>query len=56
MDLSSLQGVMVIVCPVILAIVLAWAMLHNRTSRRQKAETEAATKRLYEEQNRIDNR
>ena len=55
MDLSSLQSVMVIACPLILAIVLAWAISHNRTSRRQEAESEAATRRLYDEQNRIDN-
>jgi len=55
MDSSSLQSVMIILGPVLLAAALAWAMLHNRTSRRQKAETEQATKRLYEEQDRIDN-
>lgn len=33
----------------ILAAAIAWAKLKNRTSRRQDARTEAATRELYEE-------
>jgi hypothetical protein len=54
LDLSSLQGVMVIVGPIVLAAVLLWAVLHNRTSRAQKARTEDATRRVRDEQNRED--
>lgn len=54
LDFSSLQGVMVIVGPIVLAAVLLWAVLNNRTSRAQKARTEEATKRVRDEQNRED--
>ncbi len=33
----------------ILGAAIAWAKLNNRTSRRQEARTEAATRELYEE-------
>jgi hypothetical protein len=41
-----------VVGPALLLIVLAWAMLHNRASRRSREETERATRRLYEEEDR----
>lgn len=53
-DFSSLQGVMVIVGPIVLFAVLLWAVLNNRTSRAQKERTEDATRRMHEEQNRQD--
>jgi hypothetical protein len=54
MDLSSLQGLMVVVGPILLAIAIAWAILHNRGSRRDIAHTEAATRERYEQQDRED--
>jgi FtsZ-interacting cell division protein ZipA len=54
LDFSSLQGVMVIIGPIVLAAVLLWAVLNNRTSRAQKQRTEDATKRVRDEQNRED--
>ncbi|ODP35985.1 hypothetical protein [Sphingomonas turrisvirgatae] len=54
LDFSSLQGVMVIIGPIVLAAVLLWAVLNNRTSRAQKERTEEATRRVREEQNRED--
>jgi hypothetical protein len=54
LDFSSLQGVMVIIGPIVLAAVLLWALLNNRTSAKQKRRTEDATKRVRDEQNRED--
>ncbi|GGO92598.1 hypothetical protein [Stakelama pacifica] len=54
MDLGSLWGVMTILGPILLAAVIIWAILHNRTSREQDAHTEAATQRMYDEQERDD--
>lgn len=56
MDLSSLQGLMVIVGPILLAIAIAWAIFRNRSSASPKeiARTEEATRRLYDEQDRED--
>ena len=54
LDFSSLQGVMVIIGPIVLAAVLLWAILNNRTSARQKERTEDATRRMHEQQNRED--
>lgn len=54
MDLSTLQGLMVVVGPILLAAVLLWAVLHNRGSKRALRHTEEATKRRYEEQARDD--
>lgn len=54
LDFSSLQGVMVIIGPIVLFAVLLWAVLNNRTSRAQKQRTEEATRRVRNEQNRQD--
>lgn len=54
LDFSSLQGLMVIVGPIVLFAVLLWAVLNNRTSRAQKERTEEATRRVRDEQNRED--
>ena len=54
MDLSSLQGVMVVIGPIVLAVAIAWAVLRNRGSRRDIARTEEATRRNYDEQARED--
>ncbi len=54
MDLSSMQGLMVVVGPILLAIAIAWAILHNRSSKREVEHTEEATARMYDEQGRED--
>ncbi|WP_155006273.1 hypothetical protein [Sphingomonas hengshuiensis] len=54
MDLSSMQGLIVVVGPILLAIAIAWAMLHNRGSKRDIARTEAATRERYDQQERDD--
>jgi hypothetical protein len=54
MDLSTMQGLMVIVGPILLAIAIAWAMFHNRGSRREVERTEEATRMRYEQQDRED--
>lgn len=50
MDLSSMQGVIVVIGPILLAIAIAWAMMHNRGSKRDIARTEAATRKMQDEQ------
>ncbi|HEY0445956.1 MAG TPA: hypothetical protein VGD19_05835 [Allosphingosinicella sp.] len=52
MDLGGLNwGIMTIVGPLLLAVVLAWAMLRNRKSRPEEIErTERATRELYKEE------
>jgi hypothetical protein len=55
MDMSSpLQAIMVIVGPILIAIAIAWAMFHNKGSRREVQATEDATRRMYDEQDRED--
>ncbi|WP_157084615.1 hypothetical protein [Sphingomonas pituitosa] len=54
MDLSSMQGLMVIIGPIVLAAALIWAIARNRTSKRQLDETEAATRRNYDAQDAED--
>jgi FtsZ-interacting cell division protein ZipA len=51
---GGLWGIMTIVGPIVLAAILLWAILNNRTSKAQKDRTEAATKRVRDEQNRED--
>lgn len=54
MDLSSMQGLIVVVAPILLVIAIAWAALANRGSRRDIAHTEAATRERYDQQDRED--
>ena len=54
MDFSSLQGVIVIAAPILLAIAIAWAIFNNRGTREEIERTEAATHELYEAQDRED--
>ena len=54
MDFSSLQGVIVIAGPILLAIAIAWAIFNNRGTRAEIERTEAATRELYEAQDRED--
>lgn len=53
-DLSSLWGLLTVIGPLLLLVVLAWAVLHNRRSRSARDATERATARNYDEQDRID--
>lgn len=54
MDLSSLQGIIVIVGPILLAAAIGWAMFHNKGTRREVQATEYATRRMYDAQDRDD--
>ena len=51
---SGIWGILIVVGPIVLVAVIAWAMLNNRQSRRGDARTEAATRELYREQNAAD--
>ncbi len=53
---GGLWGVMTILGPIVLAAVILWAILHNRTSRRQKQHTEEATRKMYDAQSEEDTR
>ncbi|MDR6852226.1 putative membrane protein [Sphingomonas sp. BE123] len=53
---GGLWGVMTILGPIILAAVILWAILHNRTSAREKQRTEDATRKMYDAQNEEDTR
>ncbi len=53
---GGIWSILVIVAPIVLAIVLAWALLHNRSSRREEQHTEEATRRMYDEQGAEDER
>ena len=53
-DLGSQWGLLTIIGPVVLAVAIIWAILHNRTSRSEDARTEAATHEMYDRQNRED--
>jgi hypothetical protein len=53
-DLSTMQGLMVIVGPILLAIAIAWAIFNNRGSRREVERTEEATRMRYDQQDRED--
>ena len=48
---GGLWGIITILGPIVLAAVLLWAILNNRTSKAEKRRTEEATKRMHEEQN-----
>ena len=56
MSADHFYAFMLIGGPILLGVVLLWAMTHNRLSRRQKQESEAATRRLYKEQGEEDRR
>ncbi|QDX26821.1 hypothetical protein FPZ54_12940 [Sphingomonas suaedae] len=53
---GGVWGLMVIIGPIVLAAVLLWAVLHNRTSKRQEQRTEDATRKMYDAQNEQDTR
>lgn len=50
----SLWTLLVIVAPLLLIGVIAWAMMHNRTTPAEDARTEAATREMYKEQSAED--
>ncbi len=53
MDLGGLNWILItIVGAVVLAVVIAWAALRNRASRPTVEESDEATRRLYEEEER----
>ena len=54
MDLSSMQGLMVVVGPILLALAIAWAMFRNKGSRADIQRTEEATRERYDQQDRED--
>ena len=45
-------SLLVIVGPIVLLAVIAWAVLRNRVSKPKARESEAATHRLYDEEER----
>lgn len=47
-------SLMTIVGPIILAVVLIWAMMRNRTSKAELDRTERATRDLYRDQDAAD--
>lgn len=47
---GGIWGILVIVGPIVLLGAIIWATFNNRTSKQQLRETEAATRRLYEEE------
>lgn len=53
-DASGLWSLLTILGPILLAVVLIWAMLHNRRSKRANDRTEVATSANYDEQDRVD--
>ena len=54
MEFGSLWGVITVVGPIILIVAIAWAVLHDRGSPADVAETEEATARMYDAQNAAD--
>jgi hypothetical protein len=53
MDLGGFNwSLLTIVGAIVLALVIAWAALRNRSSRREVERSEEATRRVYEEEER----
>ena len=52
--MDNLWGILTIVGPIILIVAIAGAMLRNRRTPRAEAKTEAATARMYDQQDRDD--
>lgn len=54
-DDNGIWGAVIVIGPLVLALVIAWAMFRNRGATRHDLErTEAATRALYDQQNRDD--
>jgi hypothetical protein len=45
-------SLLTIIGPIVLLLVIAWALLRNRRSRERDEDTEAGTRRVYEEEER----
>jgi len=54
MDESSLWGLITVVGPILLIVVLVWAVLNNRRSKAGERHSEAATRDLYKSIDRED--
>jgi hypothetical protein len=54
MDGSSLWSMLVVIGPILLAVILLWAVISNRRSRADEQRTEDATRELYERTDRDD--
>ena len=53
MDLGGFNWTLItIVGPLVLLLVIAWAVLRNRGSQRSDVDSEEATRRVYEEEDR----
>lgn len=53
MDAAGFQWTLItVVGAILLGAVIAWAILNNRSSRAEKEQSERATRRVYEEENR----
>ncbi len=54
-DDNGIWGAVVVIGPIVLALVIAWAMFRNRAATKHDIEqTEAATRAMYDQQNRDD--
>lgn len=52
-DMGGLSGTLIyIVGPIVLVVVLAWALLRNRAQGNDGVDTEAETRRVYDEEDR----
>ena len=52
MDFGGFNWTLILVGVVALAGVILWAMMRNRSTRPDETETEAATRRVYDEEER----
>lgn len=52
--MNNIWPVITILGPIVLAVAIIWAILNNRRSKAAEARTEAATRELYEQQDRED--
>lgn len=54
-DDNGIWGAVVVIGPIVLALVIAWAMFRNCAATKHDLErTEAATRAMYDQQNRDD--
>jgi len=53
---SSIWGFAIVGGPILFALVLLWAVLHNRQSKRERDRTEDGTRQLYEQSDRESKR
>jgi len=53
---GGLWGIAIVIGPILLALVLLWAIIRNRQSRADRQRTEDATRELYEQSDRESKR